>query len=95
MRRAAFEINGTWVEGHFAREKYEVGDIYEMRNSGKVMVVEHVFDGEFEVREDGTGWFYRLRPATQEEIEQWQSGISADQQKADFDKFFDRVNFFN
>ena len=68
MRRAGYKIDGVGVEGHWNMQKFQVGDLYQMSNSRKWMVVEKVFDGIF-VTHDGDGYFYQLRPATEREVE--------------------------
>lgn len=67
MRRAAFQINGQWVEGHWHVSPISVGYMHEGRNGW--MIVETVFDGKFNPGQgEPDGYFCKLRPATVEEI---------------------------
>lgn len=68
MRKAGAMINGKGVEFYWHETSLPVGTVYEMRNSGKMMVVESVLDGTFDCGE-GEGYAHILRRATQEEID--------------------------
>jgi hypothetical protein len=67
MRRAAFQIDGQWVEGHWHVSPITIGYMHEGRSGW--MIVEKVFDGKFNPGQgEPDGYFCKLRPATPEEV---------------------------
>lgn len=68
MRKAAFQIAGQWVQGHWHESPIVVGYMHEGLRGW--MIVEKVFDGKFNPGQgESDGYFCQLRPATDAEID--------------------------
>lgn len=93
MRKAAFQIIGEWTEGYWHESPMGLGEMYETR-SGKVLVVDKVFDGKFNPGNgESDGYFYAMRPATDAEIDEWNSS-SIEEEKEIFEDFSQATEFF-
>lgn len=91
MRKAGAMINGKGVEFYWHETLLPVGTVYEMRASGKMMIVTETLEGTFDCGE-GEGYAHILRRATQEEIDAY-NAPKPRMSDEEAQKLFDRIDY--